>query len=165
MVSMSPKQRADTLNQFLSGLDRLLGIEFISVSETSVHARCQVAKKHLQVFNIVHGGIYATLAETCCSTGAAISVMTDNQNVVGRSNHTEFRKAARESETLLVHAQFHERTSEKELSWTCRIYNKDDIEFSRSVVVLNVLAPNHMVGGATLSILGLDSMKGRPKGE
>ena len=158
LVAMSPKQRAGALNQFLSGLDRLLGIEFTAVSETSVHARCLVAKHHLQVFGLVHGGVYASLAETCCSTGAAISVLTEQRNVVGRSNYTEFRKAARENETLLIHAQFQERTSEKELSWNCRIYNEADVEFARSAVVLNVLEPNHVVGGDTLSVLGTENL-------
>ena len=165
LISMSDEQRADALNQFLSGLDRMLGIEFLSISDTSVYAKCEVSKHHLQVFGLVHGGVYASLAETCCSTGAAISVLADQRNVVGRSNYTEFRKAARENETLLIHAQFKERISEKELSWNCRIYNEADVEFARSVVVLNVLEPNHVVGGDTLSVLGTENLNIEPSDE
>lgn len=153
MISMGPEQRAATLNGFLSGLDRVLGIQFISVSEDAVHATCEVTGNHLQVFGIVHGGVYASLAETCCSTGAAISVLSRDKNVVGRSNTTHFLKAARDKETLYIHAWFHEEVSNKELVWKCRISKDSEVDFAQSTVVLNVLERNHKVGGAVLDFI------------
>ena len=48
-----------------------------------------------QPFGLVHGGVYATLAETAASVAGA-SWFGDRGKVVGVSNHTDFLRAVRE---------------------------------------------------------------------
>ena len=48
-------------------LDVVLGFEVIEISGEHASARFEVQNKHRQPFGIVHGGVYATLAEGLCS--------------------------------------------------------------------------------------------------
>ena len=50
---------------------------------------------HMQPYGLVHGGVYAGMIETMCSTGAALTVWEENKNTVGLENNTSFLKAVR----------------------------------------------------------------------
>ena len=52
---------------------------------------------------MVHGGVYATAAESACSIGASLAVADAGQFAVGLSNHTDFLRAHAEG-TLHVRA-------------------------------------------------------------
>ena len=93
-------------------LDSLLGIQIKESGPDRVVAGLPVTPKLHQVFGIVHGGVYATLAETIASLGAALYLVKALQErgdatggdplggarVVGISNHTEFLRAVRDGE-------------------------------------------------------------------
>ena len=55
------------------GLDRTLGLEYQTVSETEVTAVLEVDERHLQPFGYLHGGVNAALAESVASVGANVA--------------------------------------------------------------------------------------------
>jgi uncharacterized protein (TIGR00369 family) len=56
----------------------------------------EVGTHLMQPMGIVHGGVYATIAETLASMGSALAVGVDSGMVVmGQSNNTTFMRAVR----------------------------------------------------------------------
>jgi 1,4-dihydroxy-2-naphthoyl-CoA hydrolase len=77
------------------GLDGLLGIRVEEVSGDRVVAVCPVTPDLHQPYGLVHGGVYAVLAETTASYGAA-AWLGDRGGTFGISNHTDFLRPVRE---------------------------------------------------------------------
>jgi 1,4-dihydroxy-2-naphthoyl-CoA hydrolase len=71
-----------------SGLIGLLGLEIVKVTAEEVLAAWTVDERHLQPFGVVHGGVYCSVVETCCSLGAQAAA--SGTPVVGVDNHTSF---------------------------------------------------------------------------
>lgn len=94
---------AEELNESLGGWNRAMGFRFTLATDERVEGEFTVRDDHHQPYGIVHGGVYAGLIETVCSTGAAITAMARGQTVVGVDNHTSFLHAVREG-TLEVTA-------------------------------------------------------------
>lgn len=74
----------------LVGFDRLYGLEIVSVSPEEVRAKVVVTDDHKQPFGIVHGGLYASIAESVASIGTYVGVRDQNQAAMGLSNQTSF---------------------------------------------------------------------------
>lgn len=55
------------------GLDRTLGLEYLTASATEVTARLLVDERHLQPFGYLHGGVSVALAESVASVGANLA--------------------------------------------------------------------------------------------
>jgi len=70
--------------------NRLLGVEYVDVSPELMSAHLPVAEKLLQPYGLVHGGVYAAVAETLASMGTAVAVHERGEGAVGMSNHTTF---------------------------------------------------------------------------
>jgi 1,4-dihydroxy-2-naphthoyl-CoA hydrolase len=77
------------------GLDGLLGVRVEEVSGDRVVVVCPVTPDLHQPFGLVHGGVYAVLAETAASHGAA-AWLGGRGGTVGISNHTDFLRPVRE---------------------------------------------------------------------
>jgi 1,4-dihydroxy-2-naphthoyl-CoA hydrolase len=75
-------------------LDSHLGFEIIEVKEDSARARVPVTNRVLQPYGLVHGGVYAALAETLASMATAAAVWEDGNIAVGMSNATSFVRPA-----------------------------------------------------------------------
>jgi len=84
-------------------LDAHLGFEIIEVKEDSARARVPVTNRVLQPYGLVHGGVYAALAETIASMATAAAVWDDGNIAVGLSNATSFVRPAT-SESGFVNA-------------------------------------------------------------
>ena len=84
-----------------SGLERgfikLVGLRIEQASGDRVVLTCPVTPDLHQPFGLVHGGVYATLAETAASIGGSLW-FGDQGKVVGVSNHTDFLRAVRRGE-------------------------------------------------------------------
>jgi uncharacterized protein (TIGR00369 family) len=106
-----------------SGLDELLGTEFLEITGDVVRLRCEVTARLWQPYGIVHGGVYCALVETATSLGAA-SWLGDAGHVVGVANHTNFLRAVR-SGTLHVLATPVHRGRSQQL-WQARISDDTD---------------------------------------
>jgi 1,4-dihydroxy-2-naphthoyl-CoA hydrolase len=73
-----------------SGFAEEIGVEWIDFDPDNARARVKVDKRHLQVYGIVHGGVYATLAESICSAATYGAVHEDDLVAMGQSNDTTF---------------------------------------------------------------------------
>ena len=79
------------------GFIKLVGVRVTEASGDRVVLTCPVTPDLHQPFGLVHGGVYATLAETAASVGASLW-FGDQGKVVGVSNHTDFLRAVRRGE-------------------------------------------------------------------
>ena len=73
-----------------AGFDSLLGLEFVELTDEIVRGRVAVRDELKQPAGLVHGGVYAAIAESLASWGTAIAVMPQGKLAVGLSNQTNF---------------------------------------------------------------------------
>jgi 1,4-dihydroxy-2-naphthoyl-CoA hydrolase len=73
-------------------LDGTLGVEWIEAGEETARARIPVADKLKQPMGLVHGGVFAALAESLASAATYMAVREDGMVAVGMSNHTTFMR-------------------------------------------------------------------------
>lgn len=71
-------------------LDGMLRFERLEMEADHASARFEVENRHRQPFGIVHGGVYAALAEGLASAATYMQVSKDGKIAVGSSNHTSF---------------------------------------------------------------------------
>ena len=73
------------------GFDRLYGLEIARASPTSeVRAQVEVRDELLQPAGLVHGGVFASIAESIASIGTWLAVHEDGRTAQGMSNQTSF---------------------------------------------------------------------------
>jgi 1,4-dihydroxy-2-naphthoyl-CoA hydrolase len=70
--------------------DGLYGLELCEMGEERVSARVDVREALMQPMGIVHGGVYASIAEGVCSIATTLAVLGDGKLAIGLSNHTTF---------------------------------------------------------------------------
>lgn len=74
----------------MRGFDRLYGLELLACSDTEVRARVAVRDELKQPMGLVHGGVYASVAESMASLATALAVAEGGEVAVGLSNNTSF---------------------------------------------------------------------------
>ena len=72
------------------GFDALYGLEVTASDNDSMRGRVEVRDEIRQPYGLVHGGVYASIAESLASYGTAIAVMKEGRIAMGLSNHTSF---------------------------------------------------------------------------
>ncbi len=75
-----------------NGLDRLLGFESLETGPEYARGRAEVGERHKQPFGLVHGGVYAAMAESLASQATYFAVEGEGKIAVGLSNHTSFMR-------------------------------------------------------------------------
>lgn len=81
---------AEQINQVLLGFDRLYGLRLLDASDTEVRAEVAVRPELLQAAGLVHGGVYASVAEAISSIATGMTVLHDGHVAMGMSNSTSF---------------------------------------------------------------------------
>ena len=71
-------------------LDETLGFQLTELGPEVAHAHVELDERHLQPLGVVHGGVYAALAESLASHATAATVMSDGDIALGLSNLTSF---------------------------------------------------------------------------
>jgi uncharacterized protein (TIGR00369 family) len=82
-------------NEPIPGFDGHYGLQLLQADGDAARARVEVGPEHLQPGGIVHGGVYATMAETLASMGTWFAV-GEGKFVAGMSNNTTFLRPIRE---------------------------------------------------------------------
>ena len=72
------------------GFDRLYGLEIDLATPEEMRARVQVTDDHLQPFGLVHGGLFASIAESLAPMGSWLAVRDEGKSAQGLSNQTSF---------------------------------------------------------------------------
>jgi 1,4-dihydroxy-2-naphthoyl-CoA hydrolase len=78
------------LGDFPVGFDRLYGLEIVSIDDEEVRARVAVRDELLQPAGLVHGGVFASMAESMASMATWLAVHEEGKSAMGQSNQTSF---------------------------------------------------------------------------
>jgi 1,4-dihydroxy-2-naphthoyl-CoA hydrolase len=113
---------AEQLNEFMVGFDRLYGLELVEFSDTEVRARVQLRDDLKQPIGLLHGGVYASIAESVASLATALGVLDDGQVAMGLSNITSFLRPVTEG---AVHAHA-TRLHRGRTTWVWDVQFSDD---------------------------------------
>jgi 1,4-dihydroxy-2-naphthoyl-CoA hydrolase len=75
-----------------TGFDRLYGliVDTVDLDEGVITAHVDVTPDHLQPAGLVHGGVFASIAESITSIGTWWAVQADGRSAQGLSNQTSF---------------------------------------------------------------------------
>lgn len=114
----------EQLQSASQGFDHLYGLEYLSVSDTEVHAQLEVRPKVKQPAGLVHGGVYAAMAESMASMATAFSVMADGQMAMGLSNSTSFLRPVTEGTVHAVATRLHRGRT----TWVWDVRFSDDAD-------------------------------------
>jgi 1,4-dihydroxy-2-naphthoyl-CoA hydrolase len=80
----------EQLNSWVQGFDRHYGLEYVRYSEQELCARVLVTPEIRQPLGLVHGGVYAAVAESMASLGTVFLLRSEESVVLGMSNNTSF---------------------------------------------------------------------------
>jgi uncharacterized protein (TIGR00369 family) len=95
------------LNEAVRGFDRLYGLELVSVSEQEVRGRVTVREELKQPAGLVHGGVYASIAESLASMATYLAVAPEDNVAVGLSNNTSFLRPVTEGVVEAIGTRLH----------------------------------------------------------
>jgi 1,4-dihydroxy-2-naphthoyl-CoA hydrolase len=73
-----------------AGFDRLYGLEITEVGDGLMRGTVAVRDGIKQPAGLVHGGVYAAMAESLATTGTALAVTENGNAATGLSNQTSF---------------------------------------------------------------------------
>jgi 1,4-dihydroxy-2-naphthoyl-CoA hydrolase len=85
-----------------SNFDELIGTEWLDLGPDEARARIAVEDRHKQPLGLVHGGVFATLAESICSAATYGAVADDGMAAMGQSNNTTFLRPITEGHVNAV---------------------------------------------------------------
>ena len=74
----------------MPGFDALYGLETLEIGDEVARAKVRVRDELKQPMGLVHGGVYAAIAESLASIATAIAVGRDGKIATGLSNQTSF---------------------------------------------------------------------------
>jgi uncharacterized protein (TIGR00369 family) len=113
---------AEHLNELMVGFDRLYGLELVSLSDGDVRARVQLRDELKQPMGLLHGGVYASIAESLASLATALGVLERGEVAMGLSNSTSFLRPVTEG---AVHAHA-TRQHKGRTTWVWDVRFSDD---------------------------------------
>jgi 1,4-dihydroxy-2-naphthoyl-CoA hydrolase len=119
-----PIPSAEQINAVLQGFDRLYGLRMLECSEERVRAEVDVRPEICQPYGLVHGGMYASIAESMTSLVTGMSVLEQGELAMGLSNNTSFLRPITEG---VVHAQA-TRLHRGRTTWVWDVRFSDDAD-------------------------------------
>lgn len=149
MVSF-PDGVVEMINTRLGGFNDAIGLKFVHAEADEFVATLQIEDHHRQPYGLVHGGVYASLVETVCSTGAAVNVFLEGKSAVGLENNTSFLRAARGG-TLRCTARPLVRGKRSHV-WEARIEDEEGRLLATGRVRMMVLEPGSEAGGGAVEL-------------
>jgi 1,4-dihydroxy-2-naphthoyl-CoA hydrolase len=72
------------------GFDALYGLEILELNEEVTRGQVVVRDELKQPAGLVHGGVYASIAESLASFGTGVAMFPQGKAVMGLSNQTSF---------------------------------------------------------------------------
>jgi 1,4-dihydroxy-2-naphthoyl-CoA hydrolase len=116
------------------GFDRLYGLELLSVSDTEVRAQVLVREQLMQPYGLVHGGVYASIAEAIASLATALGVYEQGERAMGLSNNTSFLRPITEGVIHAVGTRVHRGRT----TWVWDVRFSDDQERTCAVTRMTI---------------------------
>ncbi len=106
----------------LHGFDGLYGLEILTMSEEEVTAQVPVRDDLKQPAGLVHGGVFASIAESITSIGTWLAVRDDGLTAQGLSNQTSFLRPILEGTIHAVAKRRHRGRT----TWVWEVEISDD---------------------------------------
>jgi 1,4-dihydroxy-2-naphthoyl-CoA hydrolase len=130
MATPGPEQ----INHAMVGFDGLYGLELLDFSDTDVHAQVIVRDEVKQPMGLVHGGVYASMAESMASVATAVAVHSQGETAMGLSNSTSFLRPITEG---VVHAHA-ARIHRGRTTWVWDVRFSDDEDRTCAVTRMTI---------------------------
>jgi len=118
----------------LPGFDGLYGLELLDLSDTEVHARVRVRDELKQGMGLVHGGVYAAMAESMASVATVVAVRAQGDMAMGLSNNTSFLRPVTDG---VVHAHA-TRIHRGRTTWVWDVRFSDDADRTCAVTRMTI---------------------------
>jgi 1,4-dihydroxy-2-naphthoyl-CoA hydrolase len=125
---------AQQINGGMSGFDRLYGLELLACSETDVRAQVALRDELKQPAGLLHGGVYAAVAESMASIATALAVFENGDMAVGLSNTTNFLRPVTEG---VLHARA-TRLHRGRMTWVWDVRFSDDADRTCAVTRMTI---------------------------
>jgi len=145
-----PENVLEIINQNLGGYNRAMGLRFIKATEEEFVSEMVIGDHHQQPYGLVHGGVYAAMIETSCSTASALNVFAEGKNTVGLENTTSFLRAVR-SGTLRCTARPLVMGRRSHV-WEARIHDDRGRLVATGRVRMMILEPGAEADGVTVEL-------------
>lgn len=101
------------------GIGELIGLDYLECTAELVRARIEVTDRVRQPAGIVHGGVYASIAESICSRATYETVSDRGKVAMGQANDSSFLRAISDGH---VNAEARPRHSGRTTwVWDCEI--------------------------------------------
>ena len=125
-------------------LDGVLRFEVLEMDAEHASARFEVANRHRQPFGIVHGGVYAALAEGLASGATYMQVSREGKIAVGSSNFTSFLRPVTDGTVTASARVVH--TGRTSWIWEVEFTNDEGRRCAVTRVTLAVIDPRQPRG-------------------
>ena len=129
-----PLPSAGGLDAITQGFDRLYGLQLLSCSDTEVTAQVTVREEIKQPAGLVHGGVYASIAESIASLATALAVYERGEMAMGLSNYTSFLRPVTQG---TVHARA-TRVHRGRTTWVWDVRFSDDADHTCAVTRMTI---------------------------
>jgi 1,4-dihydroxy-2-naphthoyl-CoA hydrolase len=118
----------------MPGFDGLYGLQLLSCTDTEVRAQVSVRDELKQPAGLVHGGVYAAIAEAMASLATALAVLDGGNQAMGLSNNTSFLRPITEG---TIHAQA-ARVHRGRTTWVWDVSFSDDAGHTCAVTRMTI---------------------------
>jgi 1,4-dihydroxy-2-naphthoyl-CoA hydrolase len=125
---------SDRISRGMRGFDRLYGLELLACSDTEVRAQATVRDELKQPAGLVHGGVYASMAEAMASLATALGVAEGGDTAMGLSNMTSFLRPITAG---TVHARA-TRIHRGRTTWVWDVRFSDDADHTCAVTRMTI---------------------------
>ena len=106
----------------MEGFDGLYGLEITELSDEIVRGQVVVRDELKQPAGVVHGGVYASIAEALASWGTSFGVFGDGKVAMGLSNQTSFLRPITAGSIHAVAIRKHRGRT----TWVWEVESSDD---------------------------------------
>jgi uncharacterized protein (TIGR00369 family) len=104
------------------GFDALYGLELLELNAELARGQVVVRDELKQPAGLVHGGVYASIAESLASFGTGVAMFPQGKLVMGLSNQTSFLRPITDG---IIHAQARRRHQGR-TTWVWDVEIHDD---------------------------------------
>src|SRR6476661_5355969 len=116
------------------GFDALYGLVLDELSDGLIRAHVDVTDRHKQPAGLVHGGVFASIAESITSMATWFAVQEEGRSAQGLSNQTSFLRPILEG---TIHAAARARHRGR-TTWVWEVEITDDQERLCSLVRMTI---------------------------
>jgi uncharacterized protein (TIGR00369 family) len=124
----------EQINAAMHGFDALYGLEWLECSDTQVRAQVKVRDELKQPAGLVHGGVYAAMAESMASIATALAVFEQGEIAMGQSNSTSFLRPITEGVVHALGTRVHRGRS----TWVWDVRFSDDADHTCAVTRMTI---------------------------